>query len=284
VEAFAKVFERRAAPINALQSYMWPAGARLRTATIDLLVETACKTASQFLSLCIRAIDYCPPVDIRFGEYLRALITADHDLVEDDKYKFRQELIAAFAKCGIFPDDVPDISVESLLWNAPRTKLPSIPSLSLSVLGLQPDPGQAPGPEEIKREAGALADVVTDPRYMGEFGVSNARGLELPRIESVRILRRVGPDRQVRFGLVCEVLQSGTINMGSGKVRVVGGSTVILDGAGEIRFVIRKRVDNHDRLSAAGRFRQEQTAYTAEAAPEGSSVWARVHAGYRRTS
>ena len=33
------------------------------------------------LNICIRALDYCPPVDLMFGEYIRALITADHDLV-----------------------------------------------------------------------------------------------------------------------------------------------------------------------------------------------------------
>ena len=32
---------------------------------------------SHVLNMCIRALDYCPPVDITFGEYLRALITAD---------------------------------------------------------------------------------------------------------------------------------------------------------------------------------------------------------------
>ena len=46
-----------------------------------VLAEKASKLASQFLTMCIRAIDYCPPVDMTFGQYLRAVITADKDLV-----------------------------------------------------------------------------------------------------------------------------------------------------------------------------------------------------------
>ena len=33
------------------------------------------------LNICIRALDYCPPVDMTFGDYLRALVAADFDLV-----------------------------------------------------------------------------------------------------------------------------------------------------------------------------------------------------------
>ena len=45
--------------------------------------------------MCIRALDYCPPVDITFGEYLRALITADADLVPDDDRGYRVAMIGA---------------------------------------------------------------------------------------------------------------------------------------------------------------------------------------------
>ena len=36
------------------------------------------KAAGHVLNMCIRALDYCPPVDLTFGEYLRALITRRH--------------------------------------------------------------------------------------------------------------------------------------------------------------------------------------------------------------
>ena len=53
--------------------------------------------------MCIRALDYCPPVDITFGEYLRALITADTDLVPNDKLGYRIAFIEAFRNRGIYP-------------------------------------------------------------------------------------------------------------------------------------------------------------------------------------
>lgn len=48
--------------------------------------------ASQFLAVCIRAIDYCPPIDITFGKYFRAVITADLDLVPDDQLGLSQSM------------------------------------------------------------------------------------------------------------------------------------------------------------------------------------------------
>ena len=50
--------------------------------------------------MCIRALDYCPAVDITFGEYLRALITADIDLVPEDPLGYRVAFMEAFQKQG----------------------------------------------------------------------------------------------------------------------------------------------------------------------------------------
>jgi hypothetical protein len=47
---------------------------------------------------------------------LTPALRADHDLVEDDKHKFRSGLIAALARRKIFPADVTDISEDALLW------------------------------------------------------------------------------------------------------------------------------------------------------------------------
>ena len=62
---------------------MLPAGA-LHPGLVDRLADETAKTAAQMLTMCIRALDYCPAVDITFGEYLRAMITADIDSVSDD--------------------------------------------------------------------------------------------------------------------------------------------------------------------------------------------------------
>jgi hypothetical protein len=66
------------------------------------------------LNMCIRALDYCPPVDLKFGDYLRAIITADADLVADDARDYRLAFIDAFRKRGIYPEGVRMLSVDSL--------------------------------------------------------------------------------------------------------------------------------------------------------------------------
>ena len=48
-------------------------------------------------TICIRAIDYCPPTDMELGEYLRAIITADGDLERSDKWGFREALMPRLA-------------------------------------------------------------------------------------------------------------------------------------------------------------------------------------------
>ncbi len=43
------------------------------------LADEAARAAQPTLQMCIRAIDYCPPLGITFGDYLRAIVTADFD-------------------------------------------------------------------------------------------------------------------------------------------------------------------------------------------------------------
>src|SRR5688572_12214781 len=51
--------------------------------TSRLAVEAA-KAADRVLQMCIRAIDYCPPVDITFGAFLRGVITGDLEFAPAD--------------------------------------------------------------------------------------------------------------------------------------------------------------------------------------------------------
>ncbi len=84
------------------------------------LASTACEIAEHLLHICIRALDYCPPIDITFGDYLRALITADLDVSPKDTNGYRIALIEAFRAWGIFPDRVNTLSIESLCWTKPE--------------------------------------------------------------------------------------------------------------------------------------------------------------------
>ncbi len=81
---------------------------------VDKLAEVASKTAGHILNICVRAIDYLPPVDVTFGDYLRALITADKDMVADDERNYRVAFVEAFQKRGIFPKGLKSMSLEVL--------------------------------------------------------------------------------------------------------------------------------------------------------------------------
>ncbi len=65
------------------------------------LADEAATIAGHCLEICIRALDYCPPIDITFGEYLRALITADRTLAPDDPLGYRVAFANAFRARGI---------------------------------------------------------------------------------------------------------------------------------------------------------------------------------------
>jgi hypothetical protein len=79
--------------------------------------EEATKAARRVLTICIRAVDYLPPVDITFGDYLRALITADADQKPDDPRRHRLAFIQAFRDRGIYPLDVRTLAEDTLKWN-----------------------------------------------------------------------------------------------------------------------------------------------------------------------
>jgi hypothetical protein len=80
------------------------------------LAAEAARCAQQTLQMCIRAIDYCPPVGITFGDYLRAVVTADTDFNPDDAGGYRLAFVESFRQWGIHPEGMRSMSVESLLW------------------------------------------------------------------------------------------------------------------------------------------------------------------------
>src|SRR5262252_4665831 len=72
----------------------------------------------------IRALDYLPPVDVTFFEYLRAIITADLDMVRDDRLNYRVAFVESFRRRGIYPlniglpsqNTLRTLSVDTLRW------------------------------------------------------------------------------------------------------------------------------------------------------------------------
>jgi subtilisin family serine protease len=102
-----------------------PAGA-IHPDLVRRLADEASTVARQVLDMCIRAIDYLPPVDVTFFEYLRALITADLDVVAEDRLNYRVAFVEAFRRHGIYPVDLTSggasentprtLSVDTLRW------------------------------------------------------------------------------------------------------------------------------------------------------------------------
>ena len=120
-EAFLTIYKRRIQDLFRIAtsgSGVLPKG-ELHPDLVNRLANEASKSSQHILNMCIRAIDYCPPVDITFGDFLRAVITADFDLADDDKYHYRLAFIDAFRRRGIYPTDLKNLSEESLRFPSP---------------------------------------------------------------------------------------------------------------------------------------------------------------------
>jgi hypothetical protein len=206
------------------------------------LAGEATKTAQHFQNICIRALDYCPPVDIQFGDFLRALITADTDLVQEDPFGYRAAIAEAFRLRGIRPVNAASWSEESLCWPDPEGGISPCQ-------GLQPQRGAA------------------DPSFRGsyialsKFGKANAAALGLSQETKVqafsfRPVHRVGPDGQLRLGYVAELVQKrdkvplDPQDAKSPTFTFHGGSTLLLDADGTVRYAIAKGLDDEKRLAA----------------------------------
>lgn len=264
-EAFLTVFHRRTARYVRLAtqgSGVLPPG-EISSDLLEVLSDQASRLAGQFLSICIRAIDYCPPVDLQFGEYLRAMITADCDLVPDDPWNYREALIDAFLRRNIYPRFVSSLSEDALLWRPPEQLMKRIPKLSFAELRFKGDPGCPAGKQERLRQARVLGDYLSEIFHMPAFGIvapgdPRLAGDEVgpPCVESIRSARRVGPSGQIVFDLVAEITQVRTVRARDkmGEFGYHGGSTVILGPNGKIRYLIRKSVAGTERLERRRRF------------------------------
>ncbi|WP_217283938.1 hypothetical protein [Pseudaquabacterium terrae] len=71
---------------------------------LDAVIAEGAKVADQLLTMAIRALDYCPPLDLEFGDYLAALLTVDSEVAPDDsRYGYRETIQKTFASYGIDP-------------------------------------------------------------------------------------------------------------------------------------------------------------------------------------
>jgi len=251
------------------------------------LAKEASKAADHVLRICVRALDYVPPVDLRFGEFLRAMITADADLIPDDRLRYRIAIAEAFRRRGIFPQGITSMAPDSLMWEAPEHADPELavckflprPELDVSVqferltLWRQARANQAilhrwlvdPSAEDEKWER------ILGVKLTSAAPATIARSRDgRPKVEvhSVRIARRAGPDGQDLRQLVIEVNQKrraffdpedqAAADRGDPRIPAEamdfefrGGATVLVDLRDwTVRYSVRKRIDDDRRLQA----------------------------------
>lgn len=90
------------------------------------LAREAAECADRILQMCIRAIDYCPPMDITFGDFLRGIVTADVDTAPTDDPSHRIAFIESFREWGIHPRGLTSLGLDELVWPSGDEKLASL--------------------------------------------------------------------------------------------------------------------------------------------------------------
>jgi hypothetical protein len=218
----------------------------------ERLAAEASKTAENFLNICIRALDYCPPVDIHFGEFLRAMITADYDLVTDDPLGYRAALIDAFRLRGIRPSEVFSYAEESLRWCPPE----DINGRTLVCGGLEFDLFKPQTSDQKKTNAVCLH--AFGDKYRKELGFELDPEIKI-QVHSFHPIHRVGPNGQLKLEAVAELIQEREVlidpsDESMGKMKFYGGVTLIIDLSpdreGEVKYAIRKNLEPDDNQNA----------------------------------
>jgi hypothetical protein len=124
-DAFLTLYKDRVADLLRIATDgtgVLPAG-QLHPDLVGRLADEAAAAAREVLLMCIRALDYCPPVDLNFGDYLRAIVTADFDNDPIDRRHRRVAFVEAFRSHGIVPDGIRAFSVDGLRWRRPTEYL-----------------------------------------------------------------------------------------------------------------------------------------------------------------
>jgi hypothetical protein len=232
-----------AAMMNAFL-HVWVSRLEGRSGRERIVEEGAC-AADHLLTMSIRAIDYCPPTDIEFRDFLSALLTADTQLRPGDgKYHYRRILLKSFQDYGIRPTSKGPQGV----WETPEGKL------SYAAVHF----------ESIRH----------DPDEVFRFIWANRRSLGLcgdayTRVLSVRPCQRVGADGFVLRETVAEYIQRIDLPAGELKrlgigapsglpsnqeVTLFGGGALIFDEYGRLKFHVRNKILNSARQTRRLRY------------------------------
>jgi hypothetical protein len=270
-DAFTAIYETRTADLLRIYTGgtgILPAGA-IHPDLVRRLAAEASKAAGHVLNMCIRALDYLPPVDITFGEYLRGIITADADLVEDDRYNYRVAFVEAFRKRGIYPRDLDTLSVDTLRWQGVNIeKPPAQYKTILEQLKTYADACFYITDREqlfrITREQRQLLHEKLQEIFKESPDFAKTLGLNFNldpnasfEVHALRRSNRVGPDGNHRPQVVVALTQSRDIEIeGSSQPhKFRGGSTLIVDLAKPaVEYAIIKNIGSPNRLERTNEF------------------------------
>ena len=225
-------------------------------------------------------------MDLTFGEYLRAIITADVDLVPDDDRNYRIAFIEAFRRRGIYPRDVRSLSVDSLRWqqvtdkNASREHFERIGhhlrEYVQATFGVRRNRREVyeserniraklhevirQHPIELMDQFEETTGLVLQPERVPAGLKIREGGVPVFEVHAARPARRAGPDGDSVHQMVLTMTQrrrvpidpSGPANIDN-EFWFRGGCTVILDlDTLELQYAIRKRITSEARLGGNG--------------------------------
>jgi hypothetical protein len=254
-DAFFQVYMNRAA--KTFRIYRSAGGIErddLTSPLADALCDEATTTASEFFRICVRAIDYLPPVDVTFGDFLRAVMTAQTDYDPEDTDNICDAWMQSFRRREILPDDAAFFSMDGLVW-------PVEPD-SVEVDGIPT--GGPLGFDKVETQQTVKALVAFIDANRQRLGLARRTDYAIP---SFHPMYRTDRNGSVRWDLVVEVVQKASK---SSSYPVRGGTTLIVSthgtrGSGNagikfLRYAIRKPLFGPEGRRRADR----QRAYFAE--------------------
>ena len=287
-DAFLRIYSRRVEDLLRIAtsgSGVLPEGA-LHPDLVNRLATEAAKSAGHVLHMCVRALDYCPPVDLDFGDYLRALLTADAQIVPTDDLNYRVAIVEAFRARGIYPRGLRSLSVDSLLWGAPPaivqkhlgtalTKTLTAFAKTYAFLAIeQPGSVRENTYLQLREWRKQTHDLVKD--YLGRLkgadkgALAYALGIDHQRpfeVRSLQFCRKIPPEGTTQPAALISVVQRATAKDDNGAdVDYYGGSLIVFDlAAGVIDFVIGKNIKNARRQQVALDFHATLTDLQSDA-------------------
>ena len=218
---------------------------------VDRLSQEAARAAQSVLTMCIRAFEYLPTVDVSFGDYLRALVTADYDLTGEQGLDQRRAMIEAFRQRGIYPSGVASLAEDSLLWTRFTKPIKPIPADVVSALLFS-------GAQGLRRMSERTTSADADARAGDDQAASglhtwarqHAAELDLDPGSTIQVrgfhsTHRVAPNGRLVVEIVAQFnqMEDTTGKPEFAGLPMRGGSTVIASASGDVRFVISKPLE-----------------------------------------